>query len=121
VSPFSSWKSIAHEHAPVLGPLLVRSGSDPATEVTKLGTRPLLIIHGDQDDIVSLANGRRVLKRAKDAGVEASMATIAGAGHNDVMEHDESREALATFLDSRWLGSGHHHPLPGQGQNDLPF
>lgn len=98
ISPFSSWRRIAHEHVPLLGPLLVTGGPDPATEVTGLGNRPLLLVHGSRDDIVSIANSQRILVAAQNAGVSATLVSIPGAGHNDVMDHELARESIIEFL-----------------------
>lgn len=110
-SPFASWRRIAHTHVPLVGPLLVRSGLDPEDSVRRLGRRPLLIVHGELDDIVPIAHGRRVLDAATASGVPATMLRVPAAGHNDLMDHDEAAAGLAAFLSS--LPGPSPSPTPG--------
>lgn len=98
-APFASWSRIAGTHAPFLGWMLVRSGLDPVTEVARLGTRPLLVVHGDADTIVPLDHGRRVHSAAVAAGVASELFVVPGAGHNDLIVEDAAtQERIAGFL-----------------------
>lgn len=96
---FDGWKTIANRHAPVLGGLLVRSGLDPADSAAALGTRPLLVIHGDADRIVPIAHGRAVYEAAKAAGVDAEFVELPGVRHNDPVWLDPRfTEPIAAFF-----------------------
>lgn len=98
-APFSSWPAIAHAHVPVVGPLIVASGLAPIDSVRRLGARPLLVVHGDRDRIVPLAQGRAVAEAARAAGVPSELRVIAGAEHNDlVADEPEGREAVGAFF-----------------------
>lgn len=103
VSPFSGWSDIAATHVPILGRILIRAGLDPATSVTKLGARPLLVIHGTADTVIPIDHGERVVNAAQSAGVKAELWTADGAGHNDIMDGVDAQGALGDFL-TRELG-----------------
>jgi acetyl esterase/lipase len=52
----------------------------PITHVAK-GQPPMLIIHGDKDDLVPLQQSQEFVAKCKDAGVEAKLVVKDGAGH----------------------------------------
>ena len=52
-------------------PVLYVSAGDP----------PLLMVHGDQDQTVPLDQSQRMLKAYQDAGLEAELVVVKGAGH----------------------------------------
>lgn len=54
--------------------------ASPAWQVTK-DDAPLLIIHGDEDKTVSLAQSKRIEAEYKKAGLPVTLEVIAGAGH----------------------------------------
>lgn len=99
VSGFSTWRSIAGDHLPLLGPLLIRSGLDPLDSVRKLGARPLLIIHGQLDTIVPVRHADILARAAKEAGTPVTGLVVPGAEHNDIIfESARAREAIAAFF-----------------------
>lgn len=61
----------------------------PLTAAAKLAPRPLLLIHGDQDEVVPLADARALYEAAY--GV-ADLRVVAGAGHR--LRHDPRAVAL---------------------------
>lgn len=106
-APFASWQSIAHTHAPVLGPLLVKSGLDPERNVQRMRGMPLLVIHGDADEIIPVSHGKRVAKAAGDAceatvgegGAAATMVVLPGVGHNEILIDDRAaQQRVAEFF-----------------------
>lgn len=106
-APFVSWPRIAGAHAPVLGWALVRSGLDPISDAKRLGTRPLLVVHGDADTIVPLDHGRRVHAAAVAAGVDSELFVVPGAGHNDlIIEDSATQERIARFLSQHLASPG---------------
>lgn len=105
VAPFSGWSRIASDHLPVLGALLIRPGLDPVDAVTKLGQRPLLVVHGQQDTIVPPRHGERIVRAAAGAGVPAKLLPLPHAGHNDVLD-DASYEREITEFFTRTLATG---------------
>jgi len=79
-SPFASVPAMARAVYPFL-PLwpLVRTRYDNEAKAPRL-TVPLLVLHGDRDEVVPFAQGRRVFEAAP--GPKRFFA-IPGAGHND--------------------------------------
>jgi fermentation-respiration switch protein FrsA (DUF1100 family) len=79
-APLRSAGKIAGRVMPLIGPLLVR-GFDTESKVGRLGS-PLLIIHGDLDEVVPFSHGRAVF----DAAAQPKQFwTVAGAHHNDLL------------------------------------
>jgi acetyl esterase/lipase len=67
---------------------------------------PFLIMHGDNDQLVPLGQSVILAKALIDAGVEVTMRTIHGAGHEGPeFRNAESRRLIEDFL-SRTLKSG---------------
>lgn len=96
---FASWRSIADDHAPLLGRLMVRSGMDPVDSAARLGDRPLLIVHPGRDEIVPVAHAARIEKAAREAGVAVEMYISPGTTHNDAPFDDaEINSRIAGFL-----------------------
>ena len=79
-SPFASARAMARRMMPVipLGPF-IRSRFDNVGTVSKLDV-PLLVLHGDRDELVPFKQGRAVFEAAPQA---REFYTIRGAGHND--------------------------------------
>jgi fermentation-respiration switch protein FrsA (DUF1100 family) len=79
-SPLPSIRYMARHAYPFLpvGPLL-RTKYDTLA-IISLVNAPLLVLHGDRDDIIPIDGGREVFEAA---GGPKSFHTIEGAGHND--------------------------------------
>ncbi len=75
---------------------------DAAAMAAKL-TCPLLVLHGSEDPICSVASGRRIAEAARDG----RLVEFPGAGHGRLWLHDEARyqNAVAAFM-ARLAGSG---------------
>lgn len=80
-SPFTSARDMAGRVLPLVGPLLVW-GYNTRSKIG-LVRRPLLVIHGNQDEIVPFEMGRAVFEAA--AGPKWFW-EVAGAGHNDIVD-----------------------------------
>lgn len=81
LSPFTSLADVAQHHYRFL-PVrpFVRDRYDNASKIQRIGC-PLLVVHGDDDEIVPYELGRRLY----DAAMQPkSFVTIEGAGHNDM-------------------------------------
>jgi hypothetical protein len=79
-TPFTSVRDVARDKLPFLpiGPLL-KTRYDVVEKIRKLSS-PLLVLHGDRDEVVPFSHGKRVF----DAAPQPKwFYTIAGAGHND--------------------------------------
>lgn len=106
VSGFSSWRGVAGDLFPVVGPALVRPGHDPERTIRGLGDRPALIVHGDADEIVSVRHARRLSEAAADAGVNAEVLIVPGGDHNEMLDASpEARDAIGDYF-VRTLGPG---------------
>jgi hypothetical protein len=80
----STWSTLADTAAKSFGPiarLLTRGRFDSLGKIGRLRA-PLLSLHGDRDDIVPIALGRRLFDAAPEPKV---FETLAGAGHNDTL------------------------------------
>lgn len=106
VSAFTGWSDIAADVVPFVGRLLVRRGTDPIDQVQRLGDRPLLLMHGRRDAVIPFRHADELAAAARSAGLAPEFVPIAGADHNDIMEHADAREALGGFY-RRTLG-----PIP---------
>jgi alpha/beta superfamily hydrolase len=65
---------------------------DPLHCVDRISPRPLLIIHGDKDDLVDPAQAYQIYDKAKEP---KELVMIAGAGHRLRIEEDAMKVALA--------------------------
>jgi len=66
-------------------------------KIGKVGC-PVLVIHGQADEIVNISHGRRLFAKAKEP---KECLWVAGAGHNDVMSEvagEEYWDAIARFI-----------------------
>jgi len=91
-APFTSTREIAARILPVLGPLVMHS-FDSRAKIA--GVRaPLLVIHGDRDEVVPYELGRALFDAANPP---KSFFTAAGHGHNDLPETAGYGERLAEF------------------------
>ena len=57
--------------------------ANPITYITK-DDPPFLIMHGDQDQLVPLAQSQLLLDALKSAGIDATLEVIKGRGHGDL-------------------------------------
>jgi len=79
-TPFTSIQDMARAVLPLL-PIggLVRTRYDSLAKIPELRV-PLLVLHGDQDDVVPFTQGRRLFEAAREP---KTFYTIRGAHHND--------------------------------------
>ncbi len=80
-APFPSARAVAQSVLPVLGPLLVW-GFDVRSRLARIRA-PLLVIHGDRDEVIPFRLGRAVFDAASQP---KQFWTVPGAGHNDIPE-----------------------------------
>ena len=112
---FSSWPGVASDYVPVLGHLLIRTGMAQSDNAAKLGSRPLLIVHGDRDDIVNVRHAPLIAAAAKAAGVPAELVIVPGAGHLDILdERFDAERRIGDFFE-RTLRSVESAPTSGAG------
>jgi fermentation-respiration switch protein FrsA (DUF1100 family) len=101
-SPFLSIRAMAREVFPFL-PIgfLLRTQYDIGHKIQKIKT-PLLVLHGDQDEVVPFAQAKMVFDAAPEP---KKFFTIAGARHNDtyLVGGEPYFEQLKAFID--WTAS----------------
>lgn len=96
---FASWASIASDHVPILGTLLIRDGIDAVEFAPRLAPRPLLIVHGDRDSVVPHHHARAIEEAARAAGVDVTCMIVPGADHNGVVsKHLDVQQAIGDFF-----------------------
>ena len=78
-APFTSAKAVAGRVVPFVGPLFVH-GYDSMKRIKDIHV-PLLIIHGDRDEVIAYQFGQELFRAANEP---KSFWTIAGATHNDL-------------------------------------
>lgn len=97
-SPFVSIREMARASLPFL-PIgaLLRTRYDMVEKVRAVKT-PILVLHGDRDEIVPFTQGREVFQAAS---APKEFFTISGAGHNDtyVVGGDPYFAALKSFIE----------------------
>jgi hypothetical protein len=96
-SPFASLSQMAGTVLPVVGPLLAH-GFDTDSKIRKVHV-PLLLIHGDADEVVPFSQGEAVFKCAN---VPKTFWQVSGAHHNDLLyvAGGEYASRLRTFYQS---------------------
>jgi len=102
-TPFASIRKMARAAFPLLpiGPLL-RTRYDVVEKVKKIKV-PLLVLHGDRDEVVPFSQGREVFESAPEP---KEFFTIRGAHHNDtyIIGGDAYFAALKNFIESAQAG-----------------
>lgn len=93
-APFTSARAVAGKVLPVVGPALVR-GYDTMSMIGRLEV-PLLIIHGDADEVIAYEFGQKLFRAAPQP---KTFWTVRGATHNDlhIAGAAEFRSRLETF------------------------
>lgn len=103
---FSSWRDVAGDFIPLLGPALIGAGLDPDDSASRLGQRPWLIVHGERDFIVRPRHAKVLEEAGRTAGVPVERLDVPRAGHaDDVILGPVMREAVSAFF-ARTLGAG---------------
>lgn len=106
-APFSTWRGVASDYAGPLGPLLIPAGLDARDAARNLGDRPLLIVHGSHDGVVSVRHAKIVAEAASSAGVPTRAFYQPGADHERLLtDHPEVQRAIEAFLAEHLDASG---------------
>lgn len=80
-APFTSGKDVASTVLPIIGPLVTWS-FDSQKKIGRIRA-PILIIHGDRDEIIPTRLGQRLFASAPEP---KSIWIVPGAHHNDIVE-----------------------------------
>jgi acetyl esterase/lipase len=76
---------------------------------------PFLIVHGDQDNLVPLAQSQAIGEALKKAGVEVKFVVIKGSGHGGPgFTNPENSKLIENFF-AKHLGKGHEQPAATTG------
>jgi fermentation-respiration switch protein FrsA (DUF1100 family) len=96
-APFTSAGDVAATVVPVVGAALIWSFNSRA-KISRVHA-PLLVIHGDRDDVIPIRLGQELFRAA---GEPKSFWLVPGAGHNDIAEVAgvQYRQHLETFYAS---------------------
>jgi fermentation-respiration switch protein FrsA (DUF1100 family) len=81
-SAFTSVKDMGRLHYPFIPAAIVPDAYPNLRRVARIGT-PLLVIHGDRDDIVPVGHGRALFEAAPQP---KRLEIVRGAGHNDLLD-----------------------------------
>ena len=75
--------------------LTIDNDYSPAASVAALSPLPLLLIQGDQDEVVPLRHSQQLFERA---GEPKERWVVPGAGHTQSLNSEEVRKKLIEFL-----------------------
>src|SRR5262245_15488287 len=92
VSAFTTLRAVARVHYGFAG-LLASRGFNSVGRIADVGV-PVLIAHGDRDEIVPFALGEELFAAAREP---RRFLRLAGAHHNDVFESRQLLDAIAEF------------------------
>ncbi|HLO41697.1 MAG TPA: alpha/beta fold hydrolase [Phycisphaerales bacterium] len=99
VSAFSSWRGIAGDHLPVLGPLLLSNALSPRDSLREMSPRPVLLVHGDRDEIIGIEHMGVLEKAARAGGSSVAVHTVPGGDHNGVLFTGQGeQDVIADFF-----------------------
>lgn len=95
-SPFTSLRDLARDHYPFLPPGLPRHFTFDSGRLAGQLKLPVLILHGDQDEIVPVEHARRLYERFSEP---KKLVVIPGGHHNDLSTFPSYNEAIQAFLE----------------------
>jgi fermentation-respiration switch protein FrsA (DUF1100 family) len=93
VSTFTRLADVARWHYGPLGALLAGNRFDSLERIQRLSV-PILVAHGDQDEIIPFELGQRLFEAAPEP---KRFHRVAGASHNDVFASAALLDAIAAF------------------------
>jgi predicted esterase len=94
---YGTW-SIAFNHPEIFAALGPISGGGDPSQMGKIAKIPEIVIHGDADPTVPVANSRAMVEAAKKAGAEVKYMEIKGGNHNSVAV--PAFEPIVEFFDT---------------------
>ncbi len=96
VSPYESMAALAAEHYPWVPLALLRYPLRTDEAVARL-SGPLLLVHGERDEVIGPHHSERLLAKAKGTS-HARLLRVPGAGHNDLQLFKEYLAGLQSAL-----------------------
>ena len=95
LSPYTSMAQVFDDHLPLI-PIGWAVSEDYRTEeLTEELTPPILMIHGDRDEVIDVRHGRELAKLLEG---RAELKVIPGAHHNDLWDRAEVLDAVQGFV-----------------------
>lgn len=93
VSPYESLLALAREHYPWVPSAMIRYPMRTDAVIGRIRS-PVLLVHGEHDDLIPLHHSRALLTHAP----RARLAVVDGAGHNDLQAFQLYRQVVADAL-----------------------
>ena len=94
VTAYSSMTELARLHHPLAPTWLLKYPLRSDALIAEVDS-PVLLLHGDRDDLTPLAHARRLLALARSS---AQLFVVDGAGHDDIQEFPAYLDTLASRL-----------------------
>lgn len=95
-APYLSLDSVARDHYPIFPVSFLMRHKFPAHQWIEELSAPLLIIHGERDSVIPIAQGKKLYQRALEPkGLEI----IAHAGHSNLFQYGATQKVIAFFDD----------------------
>lgn len=99
VSAFASWARIANDHLPIAGPILLSNSLSPARSLRDMAPRPVLLVHGDRDEIIGFHHLKLMEDAARAGGSAVTAHVVKNGDHNGVLFTGQGeQEAIADFF-----------------------
>jgi pimeloyl-ACP methyl ester carboxylesterase len=95
LSPFLSMSKVFDEHVPLIPVGWALSDRFLTEAIADQIRSPVLIIHGDADDLIPVHHGKGLAARI---GEKARLVVLSGRGHNDLWDDPRTLEAIKSFL-----------------------
>lgn len=97
---FASYRSMARRVGGRLGESLVTDELAPEKLIARISPVPLLVIHGGEDPVVPLSQGRRLFEAAREP---KTLFVVRAGGHGDSLARDQGayRKRLLNWLGKR--------------------
>ncbi|MDR1227963.1 MAG: alpha/beta fold hydrolase [Azoarcus sp.] len=93
---FYSYKTIANDKFPG-GGMLINDDYSASRLIRRLSPIPLLLLHGDRDDLVPLEHSRKLFQIAEEP---KQLIVVPGAAHLGVLPRPKIREEVLEFFDA---------------------
>ncbi|GGG38471.1 alpha/beta hydrolase [Hymenobacter glacieicola] len=93
-TPYQSMRAVARQHYPWVPGILVRYPLHTNRVLARVKS-PIVIFHGDQDEIISYESARQLKALLKP---QDQFITLAGAGHNGMTDNPEYQQAIQQIL-----------------------
>ena len=96
IASFPSLRELVRKAFPIYPSVLASRNDFQPEKWLRSYTGPLLIIHGDRDDVVPFSLGEKLYKSL--SSPQKSFVPIKGATHNDIYDWQETLQAIVNFI-----------------------